>query len=107
MTMATTLVRTFDSFAAAENARNELLHSGFPAPDVHLDPADDEAGPVQGNFILDSSDTDEVGNRGWLGRMFGRGDRRRYRIEPDPVWRGNFTLIVEADGDDRLSMACD
>jgi hypothetical protein len=101
------LVKVFDSFGAAERARNELLHSGFAEPDVYLRAPDDEAGPVEGNFVLDSSDTDEVGKPGLLDRMLGREDKRKYRITPEPVWRGAYMLSVEADSDDRLSMAND
>lgn len=48
--MTHTLVRIYDEFAHAENARNELLHAGFDAARLHLDVRDDGAVPVQGNF---------------------------------------------------------
>lgn len=42
------LIRIFDHFAAAQQARSALLEQGFPPHAVELDTVGDEAGPVQG-----------------------------------------------------------
>jgi hypothetical protein len=42
------LIRIFDHFADAQQARSALLDAGFPAHAVQLDTVDDEAVPVQG-----------------------------------------------------------
>lgn len=42
------LIRIFDHFADAQQARSALLEQGFPPHAVELDTVGDEAGPVQG-----------------------------------------------------------
>ena len=42
------LIRIFDHFADAQQARSALLDDGFPAHAVQLDTVDDEAVPIQG-----------------------------------------------------------
>ena len=42
------LIRIFDHFADAQQARSTLLDDGFPAHSVQLDTVDDEAVPLQG-----------------------------------------------------------
>ncbi|MGX9699342.1 hypothetical protein ACWYXK_20420 [Janthinobacterium lividum] len=42
------LIRIFDHFADAQQARSALLDDGFPAHTVQLDTVDDEAVPIQG-----------------------------------------------------------
>ena len=42
------LIRIFDHFADAQQARSALLEQGFPPHAVDLDTVGDEAGPVQG-----------------------------------------------------------
>ena len=45
------LIYVFDDFTVAERAHDELLAYGFERAAVKLTVRDDEAGPVQGNFI--------------------------------------------------------
>ena len=47
-TPALALIRIFDHFSDAQQARSALLDAGFPAHAVQLDTVDDEAVPVQG-----------------------------------------------------------
>lgn len=42
------LIRIFDHFAEAQQARSALLEQGFPPHAVELDTVGDEAGPVRG-----------------------------------------------------------
>lgn len=46
------VVRTFIHLQQAQDARTELLASGFDADDVQIDVRVDETGPVQGNFAV-------------------------------------------------------
>ena len=46
--VAPALIRIFDHFADAQQARSALLDAGFPAHAVQLDTVDDEAVPLQG-----------------------------------------------------------
>ncbi|HWP17611.1 MAG TPA: hypothetical protein VNO84_00610 [Burkholderiaceae bacterium] len=47
-----TLVRTFEAYARAEQARTALLAAGFAPDAVQISSIDDEAGPVEGNFVI-------------------------------------------------------
>lgn len=92
--MANELVRIYERFADAEQARESLLASGFPASSVHLTDRGDEAGPVEGNFIS--------GN--------GRGTRTEGEDLYTPnfarvVHRGMCMLTVDAEDDGQLQRA--
>ena len=52
--MPTTLVRTFSDFDKAQAARVALLAAGLPTGKVQLTSIEDEAGPVEGNFVIGS-----------------------------------------------------
>jgi secreted protein with Ig-like and vWFA domain len=107
MAMANTLVRVFDRFSDAEAARNELLAAGFPASSVQLTPTEDEAGPVEGNFIIGNASTSRGGVRGVLSSLIG-GDPHTYEHDYAKVaQRGTYLLTVEADNDDQLALASD
>lgn len=54
------LIYVFDDFGAAERAHDELLAYGFERAAVKLTVRDDEAGPMQGNFVAG----DEAGAAG-------------------------------------------
>jgi hypothetical protein len=46
------LIYVFDDFATAERVREEMLSYGFDPAGVQLTAAEDEAGPVKGNFTV-------------------------------------------------------
>jgi hypothetical protein len=50
--MQQAVVRVFDAFDRAQRAREALLADGFDRSDVTLSVANDEAGPVEGNFTV-------------------------------------------------------
>jgi hypothetical protein len=50
--MENQLIYIFDDFDAAERARQELIKYGFDAAGVNLEVRADEAGPVEGNFVV-------------------------------------------------------
>lgn len=54
------VVRIFDRLEAAENARVALIAAGFEAPRVELTARADEAGAVQGNFLVGNAKTGEA-----------------------------------------------
>lgn len=53
--MQDAIVRIFDVVDLAQEARKALLAEGFDADDVTLSIANDEAGPVIGNFTVGNS----------------------------------------------------
>ena len=50
--MAPGVLRSFESFEAAEAVRAELISAGLSADAVSIDVREDEAGPVEGNFMV-------------------------------------------------------
>lgn len=107
--MANTLVRVYDSFYDAEQAREALLVSGFPPSCVHLDSTADEAGPVDGNFILEYKDMDhgKADDNSPLDSLFSRDDPNEGLGRSEVIWRGIVMLTVEADDDDQFTLASD
>ena len=55
------VVRVFDAFERAEGAREALLANGFDADDILFSVANDEAGPVLGNFTVGNSPVESEG----------------------------------------------
>lgn len=100
--MASTIVRVYDHLADAQNARNQLLQSGFSSSSVSLDATGDEAGPVEGNGILDAKDT----GTGPHGAQFGSEERTDAYNNAHPIWRGGFLLTVDAADDEQRARAC-
>src|SRR5947209_5699400 len=95
--MSTPLIHSFQSLDDADAARAALLDAGVPADAIELRVINDEAGPVEGNFL--------VGNG-----LDQRESQRQDTDDPNPykanfqnaVTRGVFLLIVgPIDGADR------
>ena len=101
--MPQALIRTFERYADAQQAREALLAAGFDGR-VEFSVPDDEAGPVEGNFA--------VGN----GRSANAGDARQPLTRPgDDAYHCNFRhapqrgvhlLVVQANEDDERERAC-
>jgi hypothetical protein len=105
--MAHTLVRVYDSFTAAQDARNALLGSGFSPSSIQLDSRVDEAGPVEGNFVLDYKDTTE-GPRSEFGQsLFDSAPHVEGNKYSDVHNRGNHVLTVDADDEAQIALADD
>lgn len=97
-TPAAPLVRSFDTLEAAQAAHQALLQAGVPAGQMALRVIDDEAGPVQGNFVIGNGVTSE--GRPPQGVLAGG----EVPYEPNfarPVDRGVHLLLVQgsAEGD--------
>ncbi|HEY0848229.1 MAG TPA: hypothetical protein VGE12_22870 [Noviherbaspirillum sp.] len=105
--MPTTVVRIYDKLSVAEQARDQLLSSGFAADRVHLSSNLDEAGPVENNFILDEKDTGEGPPGSAMDRLFGNEERTDAYGNATPVWRSNYLLTVDTDDDEQLERASD
>lgn len=105
--MANTLVRVYDRFSDAENARNQLLDAGFPASRVHLTSKEDEAGPVQGNFTVGDASTSLGGVRGAIDSLMGRDDHTYQHDYANVVQCGSFLLTVDVEDDVQSARASD
>ena len=53
--MQNAVARIFDGVERAQRAREALLAEGFKAADILVSVANDEAGPVRGNFTVGNS----------------------------------------------------
>jgi hypothetical protein len=104
LTMEHTLVRSYDRFSEAEKARDALLGSGFPSSCVHLDSMLDEAGPVEGNAVIDTKDMGR-GPGSKPGEILSTEERTDAYNNSDPRWRGAFVLTVDADDEHQRSVA--
>lgn len=106
--MTNTIIRVFSTFSDAQHARDALLASGFIDSCVHLSSQKDEAGPPEGNFVLDEKDTGTNYNGSFLNRVLDRKPRTdALRVPPHAKERGTFLLIVDTDDDDQKTRACD
>lgn len=107
--MANTVVRVYDSFSNAQKAREALLGSGFLPSSVHLDSTADEAGPVDGNFILEYKDMDhgKANDNSVLDSTFSRDDPNEGLGRSEVIWRGICMLTVDADDDEQFRLASD
>jgi hypothetical protein len=106
--MTNTIIRVYSTFSDAQHAHDALLASGFGTSDVHLTSEKDEAGPPQGNFVLEEKDTGSNDGGSLLNRMLGREPRTdALRVPPHAKERGTFLLTVDADDEDQQARACD
>jgi hypothetical protein len=103
--MPNTVVRVYSDFSDAQHARDALLSSGFDEADVHLSSEEGEAGPPQGNFILDYKDT----GTNFDSRKDAMLDREvrtdALRMEPNAMERGTFLLTVDAEDENASERA--
>lgn len=112
--MANTVTRVYDNFAAAENALNALLHSGFSKDEVELTAREDESGGMQGNFVSgDGSTNRDRKHRGGVSDVFrsssGNDDSSYERdFAPKQAQYGNsYVLTVDSGDDEQLHRASD
>lgn len=110
--MTNTLVRIYDELERAENARNDLLGSGFAATQMHLSVRDDEAVPIEGNFYVGdpaTADHDAAPGQGvggffksLVGSDTDEYDKRFRNVEQ----RGSYMLTIEVTNDEEATAAC-
>ncbi len=105
--MTITVVRVYDNFVAADQARSELLRCGFCETNVELTIKEDEAGSVHGNVALADNRNPKPG---FFGNWFRRRDSGSLEHEDQPdevVQRGIYLLIVDAGDDMQHDRAAD
>ena len=95
------LVCSFDRLEAATGARDALLGAGFAPAAVQLSVIADEAGPVEGNFLVGNGRRDngaeatgQPGDAPVYGKNFSRS-----------ISRGVHLLVVEAADDEQRRLA--
>jgi hypothetical protein len=110
LSMSNPLLRAYDRFEDAEQARNEILANGIPPERVQLNALEDEAGPVEGNFVLDEKDTGkgptEPGGDA-SHDLLGTEERTDAYNNSEPVWRASHVLVVMTDDDRQRRQAAE
>ena len=61
--MVDTLLRVFDNLSVAEQAREALRAAGIESRAIRLASREDDGGPLQSNFIVESADKPKFGWR--------------------------------------------
>ncbi len=102
--MAATLIKVFDYFSDADNARKALLASGFPPTCLHLRVKSDETGKPEGQFAV--ADTANAAIEGVFSLLAGakpivESQGQRHQSSPDGMYR----LGVDIDGSQRSEQA--
>lgn len=106
--MAQTVMRVYDKFDNAQRARQALLDSGFTDEAVDLEARGDEAGPVDGNAVVDTKDTGHGPRaRSGIAGMLGAEERTDAYNNSEPDWGATYQLTVAAGDDRQCAVASD
>lgn len=103
--MSEKLVRIYNALNSAEEARKALLASGFSREKLHLSSMADEAGPVEGNFILEYKDAAHDNDTSFLDSLFQRDDPNEGLGRQAVAWSGTCILTVDVDDEVQLRQA--
>ena len=102
--MSITLIRIYNDLSQAENARRELLDSGIESSHIELKSKEDEAGPVQGNFVAGNDESKEDAFLRRFGSATGAEEQTYERDYRDAIQRGTILLAVQADNDEECEL---
>lgn len=98
------LIRSFESFSDAEQAREALMAAGFGGR-VELSVRDDEAGPVEGNFMAGNGRIATASGEGARQPLMAAGDDIYHRNFRYVAHRGVNLLVVQAEEGDEQQRA--
>lgn len=101
------LIKVFERFADAEDARSELLAAGFAPYQIRLSAPDDEAGPVEGNFTVGNADNATGVLESIINAFTGADNHTYERNYANPSFRGVYHLCVDAQDQQLLARAED
>jgi hypothetical protein len=106
--MPITKIWVFETYDEADKARNALIESGFPHDDVQFTTRQEEAGPVEGNWMLPPRDTDEDKQEGFLHSLVADSDEATENYtKADVTQRGSFLLTINAQNDNQATQVDD
>jgi hypothetical protein len=95
--MAATVIRTFDDLQSAMRACEQLAAAGVPRERVTMQTLDDEAGPVEGNFVAGSGRADPSASPS---RGLVIGERLEYEDNfANAVNRSTHVVVVTVSGE--------
>ena len=93
--MADTIIKVFDRFSDAQNARGELFASGFASSCVHLRTRQDEAGLPESHFGTGGTATVTEAVEGIFQLLTGSGARNVEGRPHQATQRGMYQLSVD------------
>src|SRR5688572_20910151 len=103
--MRNTVIAVYDSYTQAQDARNELLSSGFPSSDVQLKPETSRETFTQ-QTAREGEQPHGVGHV--FRSLFGMEEERVHRdVYAEAVRRGSYVLTVTADDEQQLDRVTD
>lgn len=101
--MSMTRIWVFDTFEDADRARDAAIEAGLPKDDVVFSNRQEEAGPVEGNWMLPPADTRHDKQEGFFHSLLADSDEATENYAKTAVTqRGNFLITVCTDQDNRL-----
>ncbi len=104
--METTIIGVYDDPSSAQNARNELIASGFSRRNVQLNPDPDQSSATgtTAQTQQDSSINASIGN--FFRSLFGVGDKSTLsHVYAEAVRRGSTVVTVEVISDEQRARA--
>lgn len=106
--MLTTVVAVYDNFSDAQQAKNELITSGFPPERVQVTARDVSARDVSASTTGEADESFGSKVRNFFGSLFGGDERHKYAgYYSEAVSRGGAVITVDAANDDEVDRAED
>jgi hypothetical protein len=99
------LPRIFEQLRDAEQARQALEAAGFLRERIQLTSRHDEAGPVEGNFVVGNTKQDTVEHTEFSRTLGGQGDNTYQHNFERTVDRGLYLLVVDVEDDSQAERA--
>ena len=103
--MAEPVVKVFGQYETADAIRSQLLEAGFDRDQVQLSSNDDEAGAVQGNFVIGNTDSERDKSGGPISSNAAPDDHVYKRDFEEVIRRGNYILVVAPADDNQAREA--
>lgn len=101
---ATLIIFSFDTLESASSAREAMQRDGFAAHRLHLRTIEDEAGPVEGNFLIGNG---RAMDGRWSSGVIA-GPEAPYETNfARTISRGGHLLEVQVIDGDESGVACD
>ena len=103
--MVEPVVKVFGQYDIADAVRSQLLAAGFERDQVQLRSNDDEAGAVQGNFVVGNTDSKRDRSGGPVDSNAAPDDHVYKRDFEEVIRRGNYILMVAPADEDQAREA--
>lgn len=104
--MKNTVIAVYDSYTQAQNARNELLASGFSSSDVQLNPEAGRETFSQTQTAREGGQSHGIGH--FFRSLFGMEENREHGdVYSEAMRRGSYVVTVATDDEQQLERVTD